>query len=87
MNEGHWVNFELSVTGLEQRVQIRIGDFGERCVASVGLGRTLTNGIGANAREALVAALAPLGGRMATAVMSTPAMFGVSARLLAATPH
>jgi hypothetical protein len=83
MDNGSWVDFELTVTGLEQRMQVRIGDFGERCVASVELGRTLTSGIGGNAREALVAALAPLGNRMTTAVMSAPAMFGASARLLA----
>jgi hypothetical protein len=83
MNSGHWVDFELTVTGLSQGVQIRIGTFAERCVASVELGAVRTSGIGATAREALVAALAPLGNRMTTTVMAAPAMFGASAQLLA----
>ncbi|HET6820142.1 MAG TPA: hypothetical protein VFH98_06270 [Candidatus Limnocylindria bacterium] len=84
MDKGHWVDFELTVTGVDASLQVRIGSFAERSVASVELGALRTNGIGATAREALVAALAPLGNRMTTAVMSAPAMFGVSARLLAA---
>jgi hypothetical protein len=84
MKNGHWVDFELTVTGAAQAMQVRIGTFDARCVASVELGALRTNGIGATAREALVAALAPLGNRMTTAVMSAPAMFGASARLLAA---
>ena len=83
MNNGHWVDFELSVTGLSQSVQIRIGSFAERCTASVELGAVRTTGIGATAREALVAALSPLGNRMTIAVMAAPAMFGASAQLLA----
>ena len=83
MNKGHWVDFELTITGVSQAMQVRIGSFTERCVASVELGAIRTNGIGATAREALVAALAPLGSRVTTAVMATPAMFGASAELLA----
>ena len=83
MNNGHWVDFELTVAGLSQSVQVRIGSFPERSVASVAVGITRTNGIGATAREALVAALAPLGSRMTTTVMAAPAMFGASAQLLA----
>lgn len=84
MNSGHWLDLELSITGAGQVVRVRIGSFGERSVASVELGLTKTNGIGASAREALVAALAPLGNRMTTAVMAAPAMFGASAQLIAA---
>ncbi|HEX6655595.1 MAG TPA: hypothetical protein VF153_05220 [Candidatus Limnocylindria bacterium] len=83
MNNGHWVDLELTVTGLSQTVQLRIGCFGERSLASVELGAVRTSGIGATAREALVAALAPLGTRMTTTVMAAPAMFGASAQLLA----
>ena len=82
MNRGHWVDFELSVTGIAEQMRVRVGHFEERAVASVAVGRITTNGIGATAREALVAALAPLGTRTTTAVMSAPAMFGVSAQLL-----
>jgi hypothetical protein len=83
MNNGHWLDIELTVTGAGLPVQVRIGDFGERCIASVELGSTVSEGIGATARQALVAALAPLGNRMTTTVMAAPAMFGASARLLA----
>lgn len=83
MKNGQWLDLELSVTGLAERVQVRIGSFGERCTASVELGRISSDGIGATAREALVAALSPLGGRTTAAVMAAPAMFGASAQLLA----
>ena len=83
MNSGHWVDFELTVTGLGQRVQVRISSFPERAVATVEVGAMRTNGIGATAREALVAALAPLGNRLTIGVMAAPAMFGASAQLLA----
>jgi hypothetical protein len=84
MNEGHWLNLELSVAGIRDAMQVRIGSFTGRSVASVQVGAVRTNGIGGTAREALVAALAPLGTRMTTAVMCAPAMFGASAQLLAA---
>jgi hypothetical protein len=84
MNNGHWVDFELTVTGVSQAMRVRIGAFAERCVASVELGAIRTSGIGGTAREALVAALAPMGKPMTTAVMAAPAMFGASAELLAA---
>lgn len=83
MNNGHWVDFELTVTGANQAMQVRIGTFAERSVASVELGALRTNGIGATARQALVAALAPLGNRMTATVMSAPVMFRASAELLA----
>lgn len=84
MNRGHWVELDLTVTGIAERMHVRVGQFGERSTASVEVGRITSNGIGPNAREALVAALAPLGNRMTTAVMAAPAMFGASAELLAA---
>ena len=84
MNRGHWVDLELTVTGLAEALRVRIGHFDERAVAQVSLGCVSSNGIGATAREALVAALAPMGQRMTTTVMAAPAMFGASAQLLAA---
>ena len=52
MDKGHWVDFELTVTGVDASLQGRIGSFAERSVASVELGALRTNGIGATAREA-----------------------------------
>jgi hypothetical protein len=86
MENGHWVDFELTVTGVSQAMRVRIGSFAERCVASVELGAIRTSGIGGTAREALVAALAPMGSRMTTVVLAAPAMFGASAELLASSP-
>jgi hypothetical protein len=84
MNSGHWVDFELSITGVAERIRVRVGRVSERAVASVAVGALETNGIGSNTREALVAALTPFGSRMTSSVMSAPAMFGASAKLLAA---
>jgi hypothetical protein len=84
MNRGHWIDLELSVSGVTERMKVRVGNFGERSMASVELGRITSNGIGATAREAQVAALSPRGNRMTTAVLAAPARFGVSAELLAA---
>jgi hypothetical protein len=80
------IAFELHVGGASQlmRISIRLG--GERSSASVACGAMTTSGIGATAREALVAALAPFGARMTTAVMAAPAMFAASARCLATRP-
>jgi hypothetical protein len=83
MDNGHWVDLELTVTGVNQPLQVRVGSFADRCVASVELGAIRTDGIGATAREALVAALAPLGSRMTTVVMAAPDMFRASAELIA----
>ena len=78
------IEFELSVTALRDALRIRIGEFGERAVAWVECGAITSRGLGATAREALVASLAPLGPRATTAVLSAPAMFAASAQLLAA---
>ena len=78
------IGFELSVIGLAEHVRGRIGEAGERCVASGQVGSRTTTGVGASAREALVAALSPFGARATTAVMAAPGMFGASAQLLAA---
>lgn len=84
MKNRSWVEFELRVVTVVDPVRVRISDHGERCVASVRCGATGTSGLGANAREALVAALAPLGARTSAAVMAAPAMFAASAQVLAA---
>lgn len=83
MNHGS-IGFELSVIGVADGVRVRIAEVGERCVASVRVGPQATTGLGATAREALVAALSPFGARTSTAVMAAPGMFGVSLQLLRA---
>ena len=78
MNASRWFEFELSPT-----VHLRLGDFDDRWAAIVRSGSTTTDGLGATARDALVAALAPLGTRATATLMAQPVMFGVSAELLA----
>jgi hypothetical protein len=78
------VQFELSVTGMPDSVRASVAEHGERWVASVRCRSASTTGVGATAREALVAALAPFGARTSTAVMAAPEMFAASALVLAA---
>lgn len=78
------VEFEVHVAGLPGPVLVRIDDFGERCLAAVDCGVSRSRGIGGSAREALVAALAPLGSRAAATVMASPTMFGASLQVVAA---
>lgn len=76
------VEFELRDSAVPWPVAVRIEDRGERCAAAVRCGSTATSALGATAREALQAALAPFGARTVTAVMAAPDMFGVSLQLL-----
>jgi hypothetical protein len=62
---------------------MQLDPLGERWVAVVDCEHERHHGIGASAREALVAALAPLGKRTSASVMADPAMFGASLALLA----
>lgn len=84
MNGTAWVEFEVGMAAMATPLRVRISELEERSVAAVDCGSTRSSGVGRTAREALRAALAPLGERMAVAVMSAPAMFGASAQLLAA---
>ncbi len=83
MNTADWLEFEVTVPAQPGAMLVRIGAFGERWVASVQCGGASMNGLGATAREALRAALAPMGAVMTTTVLAAPAMFGASAELLA----
>ena len=65
-------------------MRVRVAEQGERSFASVTWRATSSDGLGATAREALVAALAPFGTRTVAAVMASPAMFAASAAVLAA---
>ena len=86
MQSGMWVEFQLSAAGVADTMSVKLREFGERSVASVQVGPNTHSGLGANAREALVAALAPLGARTTVAVMAAPDMFGASVAVLAARP-
>jgi hypothetical protein len=79
-----WFEFELAPTTLGFPVSVRLGDFDARWRAVVECGSFSTDGLGATARDALLAALGPLGSRATAALMAEPAMFGASAALLAA---
>jgi hypothetical protein len=79
-----WFEFELTSAMLGYPVSVRLGDFEARWLAVVQCRSVSSDGLGATARDALLAALAPLGKRATTALMAEPAMFGASATLLAA---
>lgn len=83
VNTSQWFEFELSPAVIGIPVHLRLGDYEDRWTASVRCGSTTTDGLGATAREALVAALAPLGLHVTTLLMAQPVMFGASADLLA----
>jgi hypothetical protein len=81
MDSNQWVEFELAPANLDYPVSIRLGDFEARWLAVVQAGSASLEGLGGTARDALVAALAPLGMPTTAALMAEPAMFGASARL------
>jgi hypothetical protein len=83
MNGSRWVEFDLPPTAMGLQGSVRLGDFDERWVAVVRCESSETFGLGGTARQALLAALAPLGPRATTAVMADPTMFAASAALLA----
>ena len=83
MSTNIWFEFDIPPVVTTGPVSIRLGDFGDRWMAAVRTGATTSEGLGASAREALVAALAPFGQRASMALMAEPVMFGASADLLA----
>ena len=82
MNE-QVVEFAVELLGLPQPVHVRVSERERRAAAWVECGTLASSGIGATAREALAAALAPLGRRRVSEVMAAPTMFAASAQLLA----
>jgi hypothetical protein len=76
------VRLRLSPAVLGIAIHVRLGDFDDRWTASVSYGSATANGLGPTARDALVAALAPLGQRATTILMAQPMMFAASAHLL-----
>lgn len=84
MEHRRQVEFELGFAALPQPVRVKVAEAGERWVAWVWCGRTASNGLAADARGALAAALAPFGARLSAMVLAAPATFGASAELLSA---
>ena len=87
MNTTQWFEFDVSPGVIGIPVHLRLGDYTGRWTATVRCGSTTTDGLGATAREALVAALAPLGSHVTTLLMAQPVMFAASADLLARSEH
>jgi hypothetical protein len=83
MNQADWLEFEVTVPAHPGGMRVRIGAASERWVATVESASRTSSGIGATAREALRAALAPMGAPITTSVLAAPAMFGASAELIA----
>ena len=84
MQNNRWVEFELTPASLGYPVSVRLTDFDARWVAVVQCRSGSTEGLGGSARDALLAALSPLGMRATAALMADTAMFGASASLHAA---
>jgi len=84
MHCNQWVEFELGAATLGYPVSVRLGDFEARWLAVVRCRSVSIEALGGTARDALLAAFGPLGMHATTALMAEPAMFGASARLLAA---
>jgi hypothetical protein len=83
MHNNQMVEFELAPAALGYPVSVRLSDFDARWLAVVECRSVSTEGLGGNARDALLAALSPLGTRATVALMADPAMFGASATLIA----
>ncbi|HET6379786.1 MAG TPA: hypothetical protein VFH63_01960 [candidate division Zixibacteria bacterium] len=81
MDDPRSVEFEVPSAALGRPVAVRLTDFGGRWVAALRCGTSTTSGLGATARDAFLAALAPLGARVAAALMVEPVMFVASARV------
>ena len=83
MRSANTVHVDVSPEASACVFSMRLDPLGERWVAVVDCEHERHHGIAATAREALAAALAPLGKRTAASVLADPAMFGASLALLA----
>jgi hypothetical protein len=83
MRSANTVHVDVSPAASACVFSMRLDPLDERWVAVVDCEHERHHGIGPSAREALVAALAPLGKMTAASVMADPAMFGASLALLA----
>jgi hypothetical protein len=82
MNTRSWVDFELPASAIGLPVAVRLRESMDRWVAAVTCGSHRGQAIAASPREALVAALGPLGVRATAVLMAEPVMFAASAELL-----
>lgn len=74
--------FALAVPGLGPTVEIRLGRFGDRWLAVARIGDDPEVAVGGTARQALEAALAPLGPRIASALLADTALLAPSVEIL-----
>ena len=77
------VAFELTAPSLGFAVSVVLGNMNDRWLATAQCHDNRHVAIGATAREALAAALAPLGSRTAAILLADPALFGASVGVLA----
>jgi hypothetical protein len=83
MHNSRAVEFQVEPPSLGYAVSVRLRDFRERWFAVAECRDVRHSGLGSTARDALVAALAPLGPKPTAALMADPAMFGASLKVLA----
>jgi hypothetical protein len=75
------VQFRLEAAGLGFAMDIGLRSHGERWIAVADIGGKSEVGIGRNARQALEAALAPLGQRVAATCLQDLALLGPSVEI------
>lgn len=76
------VTFRLSAPALAVRVDVDLRSLGERWVAAAEFQGRRELGIGLTPRQALTAALGPLGSRATAALLADPALMAPSAEIL-----
>ena len=78
------VNVQVRLDGpaLRAAIDVRLRSFGERWIAVALIDGEPELGLGRNAREALVGALASLGRRAASACLQDPALLAVSVEIV-----
>ena len=74
--------FRLVAPGLGPTVEVRLGRFGDRWLAMAQIGEEPEVAVGGTARQALEAALAPLGQRIARALLADTALLAPSVEIL-----
>ena len=74
--------FRLVAPGLGPTVEVRLGRFGDRWLAVAQIGEEPEVALGGTARQALEAALAPLGPRIARALLADTALLAPSIEIL-----
>lgn len=75
------VQFRLGAAGSDSAVEVSLRSYGDRWVAVATVGGSLEHGLGRNAREALVGALASLGKPRVTALLGDLALLAPSVEI------